>query len=69
MEVIVALMMVKIVVMIMVMMVDMMGDMMVIMEMVPGDWRRDAPGGVDDVEQRRRERPVRASQRGAGRLR
>ena len=72
MEVIVALMVVKIVVMIMVMMVDMMGDMMgdmmVIMEMVPGDWRRDAPGGVDDVEQRRRERPVRASQRGAGRL-
>ena len=50
------------------MMGDMMGDMMVIMEMVPGDWRRDAPGGVDDVEQRRRERPVRASQRGAGRL-
>ena len=72
MEVIVALMVVKIVVMIMVMMVDMMGDMMgdmmVIMEMVPGDWRREAPGGVDDVEQRRGERPVRASQRGAGRL-
>ena len=60
MEVIVALMVVKI--------VDMMRDMMVIMEMVPGDRRRDAPGGVDDVEQRRRERPVRASQRGAGRL-
>ena len=54
---------------IMLMMVDTMGDMMlVIMEMVAGDRRRDTPGGVDDVEQRRRERPVRASQRGAGRL-
>ena len=58
---------------IMLMMVDMMGDvmgdmMLVILEMVPGDRRRDAPGGVDNIEQRRGERPVRASQRGAGRL-
>ena len=64
MEVILALMVVKIVDV----MRDMMVDMMVIMEMVPGDRRRDSPGGVDYVEQRRGERPVRASQRGAGRL-